>query len=373
MNNKITVFLLSILMTSVIQASSEIDRACDTKVQQKQNQQIEQAVPDDFERAGEYRVRRATLESQLTSMQGKKLKEFTPEIFAGMLAEAVEIAKLGVNIFEKLTTIAPRINQQLKTFTARMNSYNALIPWSDLFDLTRLYSVYNRGYWLEFVFEFSKTVGAAKLQEQVKAAHMHFLEQNPDWLGVVESYKRLSFNGESEYNILRYTYQNTTARLVRYKIEEEKTDTVLKVFPSLLNEAKKRGVVFRYALETSFDPADMSSSCAPIYKMMEWLERKVLGLTIVVDRSLWCFHRDLVQSYVKEPENLKAEWYKVDIWGNCACQNGNKIELAEGFEKSYVEKTLLNQMQEILNQAMDVIMPMLIAEEQNLNAKESYS
>jgi hypothetical protein len=92
MTLKITALLLSSVLASASYASEGVERS-PTEIAVPQQGVIQKAVPDNFERAGEYRTRRASLESQLKSMEGKKLKEFTPEIFADMLTEAVGVAR----------------------------------------------------------------------------------------------------------------------------------------------------------------------------------------------------------------------------------------------------------------------------------------
>ena len=88
MTLKITTVLLSSVLASASYASEGVERS-PTEIAVPQQGVIQKAVPDNFEGAGEYRTRRASLESQLKSMEGKKLKEFTPEIFANLCAVGV--------------------------------------------------------------------------------------------------------------------------------------------------------------------------------------------------------------------------------------------------------------------------------------------
>jgi len=135
-------------------------------------QALRKTIPDSFEGAGEYRSRRAALECRLQSMQGKKLKEFTPpEVFAKMLAEGVSVAELGMDIFGRLPAIAAKINQQLSELGTKIASKNAAVPWRELLLLIQEVDMCRKPYWNEFKFDMDDIFRGVELQPQVVLAH----------------------------------------------------------------------------------------------------------------------------------------------------------------------------------------------------------
>lgn len=366
MKLKLTAALLSSVLTS---ASYAADGVVATEVEVVQRATPQKAVPDCFEGAGEYRERRATLERQLKSMEGKKLKEFTPEIFDSMLTEAIGIASLGLDIFGKLQNIEAQINEQLKVFIERIKSFNALISWRDLFDLAQLYPVYTSEYWNEFVFEFNDILAKADLQAQVKAAHEYTLQHSQEWNKIRK--QRSHFSGWSTYNELKNAYQSTLTRLIKHKLLEEKTDSILSVFPCFLEEIQKRGVAYSPSFDPSFNPVYMDT-CAPLNHMMGWLENKVLGVATRVDSSLWYIHRDLITPYALEPENLKEDWYAiyfsvsltitpVEMKTESRHKHSQAINM-NNCNNQEAYQALLAIIQEKHKEAMDVIMKMLLTQ-----------
>jgi hypothetical protein len=276
---------------------------------------------------------------------------------------------LGLEIFGKLSTLETQINEQLKLFIERMKSFNALILWRDLVDLARLYPVYTSEYWKEFVFEFHDRLAKANLQEQVKAAHVYTLEHSQEWNQIRK--KGSYFSGGSTYNDLKNSYQWTLTRLIKHKVLEEKTDSVLKVFPCFLEEIQKRGVALKQSFEPSFNPAYIGHT-SPVDKMMLWVENKVLGVATPIDSGLWYIHRELITPYVQEPESLKEEWYDiyysagltikaVEIMSESRPKLSQAIKL-NNIENQEAYQSLLAIIQEKHREAMEVIMKMLLTQ-----------
>lgn len=155
MTLKITAVLLSSVLASASYASEGGEVMAMETIQPTSRivHALPKTIPDSFEGVGEYRARRAALESRLKSFEGQKLKVFTPEIFAEMLAEGVSIAELGIDIFGRLPAIAAKINQQLSELGTKIASKNATIPWRELLLLIQEVDMCRKPYWNEFKFD----------------------------------------------------------------------------------------------------------------------------------------------------------------------------------------------------------------------------
>jgi hypothetical protein len=160
--------------------------------------------------------------------------------------------------------------------------------------------------------------------------------------------------------------------LVKHKLLEEKTDSVLKVFPCFLADIKSRGVAFKPSFESSFNPAYIGYT-SPVDKMMLWVENKVLGLETAIDKDQWYIHRELVASFAKHPESLNEDWYEINYDGELQIRpikltegnwsrSSNTIKLAEGIDGSKTQNSILKTIQEKHEEAMEVIMKMLLAQ-----------
>lgn len=198
MRLKFSALLLSSILASV-SYGAEINEAAG--VETVQHVISQKVVPDGFEGTGEYRSRRAALESRLHSFQGQKLKVFTPEIFAEMLEEGVQITELGLHIFEKLPTIAGQINERLASLESRIKSKNALITWRELAALMQEIKGFPEYYWNEFKFDMGHALRSSELQPQVVAAHENTLSQSERWIKVNSRASNLDFpyNLTTEY------------------------------------------------------------------------------------------------------------------------------------------------------------------------------
>lgn len=160
--------------------------------------------------------------------------------------------------------------------------------------------------------------------------------------------------------------------MVKHKLLEEKTDSILKVFPCFLADIKSRGVAFKPSFESSFNP-DYIGYTSPVDKMMLWVQNKVLGVVTPVDSSLWYIHRELITPYVQESEGLSEDWYEINYSGELQIRpikliegnwsrSSNTIKLAEGIDESKTQNSILKTIQEKHEEAMEVIMKMLLAQ-----------
>lgn len=206
MKLKFSVALLSSVLVAVSYAADAVEHSSAELAVTAQHGISEKVVPDSFEGAAEYRSRKAALESQLQSMAGKKLKEFTPEVFATMLEDGIQIAQLGLNIFDRLPEIAGQINQRLVKLESRVQSKNALIPWRELVALMHEIKGYPKGYWDEFKFDMDFVLRSVELQPQVVAAHGYTLSQNEHWSEVSSraGHVALPFELMTKYEELQY-------------------------------------------------------------------------------------------------------------------------------------------------------------------------
>ena len=265
-------------------------------------------VPDSFEGAGEYRLRRAELESQLATMKGQKLKVFTPEIFAGMLEEGIRIAQLGLQIFEKLPTIAGQINEHLLNLESRIQSKNALISWWELVSLRRELDSYPENYWNEFKFDIHTVLQGADLLRQVFVAHEYTLRNSDSWRGVIQAWQNVPASNRHQYVYKVDACKDVLGELVKHKFEEERDESIARAVDFFRARLSVRDIGIRFDIShkkfCDNDPKD---------GFEKWLKGKVLNESMVFfNDGIFRIHdfvvkRELLASYVNASSEL-TEW-----------------------------------------------------------------
>ncbi|QOL19647.1 hypothetical protein [Candidatus Bodocaedibacter vickermanii] len=330
MRLKFTAILLSSVL-AFVSYGAEINEAAGVEtVQYAVHQKV---VPDSFEGTAEYRSRRAVLESRLHSFQGKKLKVFTPEIFAEMLEEGVQIAELGLHIFEKLPTIAGQINQRLTSLESRVKAKNALISWRELAALMQEIKGFPEHYWNEFKFDMGHALRNCELQSQVVAAHGYTLNQSERWTEVNSRASNLdfSYNLTTEYAWVQHSLVQSIDQLVEHKFAEESDESIARAVELICAALERNGVAFKYGRFNAFKYLEPSSE-----RVSKWISQNFLSEEITIDLDDLLIHKNLLSHYVKNLE-LLSEWCVVIV--RCGdCIESTKTDAAYGLIGSdYVE------------------------------------
>ena len=331
MRLKFTAILLSSVLVSV-SYGAEINEAAG--VETVQHVISQKVVPDSFEGVGEYcfksiaefRSRRAAVESKLHSFQGQGLEVFTPEIFAEVLEEGIQIAELGLYIFEKLPTVQGHINERLTSLESRMKSENDLISWRELAALIREIKGYPDVYWDEFKLDIEQALRSSKLQPQVFAAHAYTLNQSERWVDVNNKVMNIDFRLDlkTEYGHLIYRINESMAPLLTHKFAEE-NESIVRAVELTCAALEKRGVIFQYDLR-----ANLSVS--------EWIFQSFLKREIVVKLDELVLRRNL---YINGDDHL-SEWICVVQVRNEFRIEDAKVNTDDGFVKfvpSYSPRT----------------------------------
>ncbi len=335
MKLKFTAVLLSSVLASFSFASdvAEPSGSIAGKTASAHMEVFSKVVPYSFESAGEYRLRRAKLESQLATMKGQKLKVFTPEIFSGMLEEGIQIAQLGLQIFEKLPTIAGQINERLANLESRIQSKNALISWRELVSLRRELESYPENYWNEFKFDIEHALRSSELQPQVVAAHRYTLSQSERWTEVNSRVINIAlpFYLMTEYESLIYRLGKSIDQLVKHKFAEESDESIARAVELICAALERNGVVFKYGRFNAFKYLEPSSE-----RVSKWIFQNFLSEEITVDLVDLLIHKNLLSQYVKNLE-LLSEWCVLTVRYD-DCIETTKIDPAHGLIGSdYVE------------------------------------
>lgn len=364
MKLKLSVVLLSSVLASVSFASdiAVTGGAISEQAASTQMEVFSKVVSDSFEGAGEYRARRAALESRLQSFQGQKLKVFTPEIFAGMLEEGIRIAELGLQIFKKLPTIAGQINERLTNLESRIKSKNALISWRELVSLGGELDSYPVNYWNEFKFDMSFALRSGELQSQVVAAHEYTLTNNERWRGVVRAWENISVCNMGEYVYKVDNNKVVFGKLVEHKFAEENDESLFRAVDFFRAKLSVRdiGIIFDISHKKfcNNNPKDAFE---------KWLREKVLNKSMVLFNdgifriTDFVVKRDLLVEYVQEFSGL-SEWIGFNEYASKLestnfyeerLVNGEPLELKHGIEMQTVYQEFKTKVEICVQTALD--------------------
>lgn len=368
----------AVLLSSVLASASF---ACDVtdpgalvaeQTTQAQVQISSKLIPDAFEGAGEYRSRRVAFESRLQLFQGQRLKVFTPEIFAGMLEEGIQIAELGLHIFEKLPTIFVQINSGLFNFESRIKSKNALISWRELVLLAAEYKKYPASYWEEFKFDIGNALQNSNLQPQVVAAHEYTLNQSERWNEIKNRamWLNLEYDVISDYQDLIYRIGDVLDQLVEYKFREEHEDSIVAAvqkFRENLRATNKFVVLNDVYIFPTICPKDFDDHLESL------LKKKISGEKICLDYLVdhIAIHRSIVAEYAQDPNSL-SEWcsilesfQKIDSYigiENNRPLMSRSVTLKEGVSHQNLVQMLRQELLSIVQTAIDKTFAWLVTQ-----------
>jgi predicted component of type VI protein secretion system len=365
MKIKFTDLLLSSVLASTSYASSDLKESAGAKVEQSAGKVVRvfpKTIPDTFEGVGDYRACRSDLESLLQSFQGQKLKVFAPEVFAGMIDEGVQIAELGLQIFERLPTIARQVNERLADFESRIKSKNALISWGELADLVQESKEYPQNYWDEFKFDMEVALRSATLQPQVVAAHEYALNQSERWREIEVKLSNLKFANSHEVYLYGHKYWTCVDKvrmLTEHKMLED-SDTLDKANKFFRSQLRSKGVAFSYDL-SSYKTAYVD----PYRLFIGWLTDQILmrDFNISFNSGSILIHRNFLASYAQNPESL-SEWCLLDygvhstrIAQDDDVRREDLIALKAGLEhesvKDEVKKNITHKVQAALDETFE--------------------
>lgn len=308
MTLKFTAILLSSVLASASYAADEVTVA-GTEIVVPSQAVIQRVVPDSFERAGKYRVRRAALESRLKSFEGKKLKEFTSEIFAGMLTEAIDVAKLGFHVAERLPELTDSIHQDLSALESTLESRNALISWRDLRALTQAVDMYRTPYWKEFQLDMEDLLRKANLQPQVFSAHRYVLKNHEGWKNIEGGWNNFErFSLYEHYSAIEKCSDGLN-ELIKNKFNEDGEESIANSYETFQKALRDRGMALVYDLSDQRYESDH-----PRFKIEKWMKAKMKHITLdIFEYGMFksdhlVFGREKVSRYL-EDGTAQNEWY----------------------------------------------------------------